>query len=426
MKNRRKTVFGAALLFCLCSVCGCSFAPETQTEEKIELELMVHKREDVESMGKLVDAFNRSQDRIQVRETIAPDVDTELRIRAVKGELPDLVQLNGLQAKECMEYVEGGYLMDLTGQAFLENVRQELLPYVSYDGKIPLFPMTLSYEGIFVNLDKLSQDGYELPATYEELLATAEKIQEDGGTPFLFADEDNWSVRLSLEAIETALGGSQAEFWEQVALGQAKFQSDRQTLEAVERMIELRQYGQEDALETGYDEAVERFAAGEAYFFPQGSWCYQALLRKNPKLRLSLLPFPVREGEEPHVSFWIDSNLAITSQSEHPQEAAEFLAFVSLPENMALYTEAQQAFGCADGLEQEIPYADAVLGCLEQGTACCEAVGLPQAVSRFRDENIRKLLIDPGSGAVQEYLEECTRLLREYAKEYLTMKEKTG
>ena len=73
---------------------------------------------------------------------------------------------------------------------------------------------------------------------------------------------------MSLEGIETAMRGSSADFWEQVALGNTDFQTDTITLEAIRRMKEIRQYGQEDALETGYDKAVERFAAGEAYFFP--------------------------------------------------------------------------------------------------------------------------------------------------------------
>ena len=163
-------------ILCLCGISGCSSPAEKETQQKTVLELMVHKREDMESMGKLVDAFNRSQDEIVVQETIVPDVDTELRIRAIEGNLPDLVQLNGLQAKECMEYVKGDYLLDLQDGAFMENVREELLPYIRYDGEIPLFPMTVSYEGIFVNTEKLFQAGYEIPDTYEALIQTARQI----------------------------------------------------------------------------------------------------------------------------------------------------------------------------------------------------------------------------------------------------------
>lgn len=413
------------LLLILCFAGGCGRSGE-EPQQKVVLELMVHKREDMESIGKLVDAFNSSQDEIEVRETIVPDVDTELRIRAIEGNLPDLLQLNGLQSKECMEYVTGGYLLDLSDQPFMKNIREELLSYIRYDGKLLLFPMTVGYEGIFVNTEKLSEAGYEIPSTYEELIRTARRIQENGETAFLFPDGDDWSARMSLEAIESALRGTSVDFWEQVAVGNAEFQTDETTLESVKKMKEIRQYGQENALETGYDEAVRRFAAGEAYFFPQGSWCYQALIQQNASLQVQLIPFPVSEGEEQKVTFWIDSNLAVTGQSSHPDEAAAFLEFVSKPENLELYTGAQRAYGCVEGAEQEVPYAEWIGEHADQGTVVFEAVGLPQAVSRFRDKNIRELLIRPGEEGVREYLTECTDLLREYKEEYLTMKEKTG
>ena len=406
--------------------CACGRTDGTEAQEKVTLELMVHKREDMESIGRLVDAFNRSQDGIRVEAMIVPDVDTELRIRAIKGELQDLVQLNGLQAKECMEYVTGGYLLDLQDQPFMENIREELLPYISYDGKQPLFPMTVGYEGIFVNTEKLSQAGFEIPSTYEELIRTAEQIRDRGETAFLFPDGDNWSVRMSLEGIETAVRGTSADFWEQVAVGNAEFQTDAVTLDSIEKMKEIREYGQEDMLGTGYDEAVERFAAGEAYFFPQGSWCYQALIQENPDLQVQLIPFPVSEGEEQKVTFWLDSNLAITTQSPHPEEAAAFLEFVAVPENLELYTGSQYAFGCVNGVKQAVPYAECISGYEMQSAVVCDSTGLPQAVSRFRDESIRELLIRTGADAVQEYLTEYTDLLRENAQEYLTIKEKTG
>lgn len=405
---------------------ACSSSAGLKPQEKVTLELMVHKREDMESIGRLVDAFNRSQEEIQVEATIVPDVDTELRIRAIKGELPDLVQLNGLQAKECMEYVTGGYLLDLQDQPFMDNIREELIPYIRYNGELPLFPMTVSYEGIFVNTEKMSQAGYEIPCTYEELIQTAYQILENGETAFLFPDGDNWSVRMSLEGVETAVRGTFADFWEQVAVGKEDFQTDAVTLEAIERMKEIRKFGQEGGLETGYDEAVERFAAGEAYFFPQGSWCYQALIQENPSLKVQLIPFPVSEGEKQNVTFWIDSNLAITTQSAHPEEAAMFLEFVSVPENLQLYTGSQYAFGCVNGVEQIVPYAECISGYAKEGAVVCDSVGLPQAVSRFRDESIRQLLISTEEDAVQGYLEEYTKLLREYGQEYLSIKEGTG
>lgn len=158
----------------------------------------------------------------------------------------------------------------------------------------------------------------------------------------------------------------------------------------------------------------------------QGSWCYQALLQKNAKLQLQLIPFPVADGEEQHVTFWADSNLAVSTQSSHPREALKFLEFLSNPENLEIYANAQHTFGCVEDMENVVPYADEVRNLAEQGKMVYEAVGLPGEVSRFRDESIQEILLDPSGEAQLRYLQEYTEKLREYGDDYLEMEGRTG
>lgn len=421
----RKAFFPAALLMlCLWVLSGCT-EKEDVPEPTVELELMMHKREDMESMQKLVDAFEASQDRIRIRVNMVPNVDMELRVRAVEGRLPDLLQLNGLQARETMEFVQGGYLADLSGKAFMGQVKEELLPYLRYDGELLLFPMTLSYEGIFVNEKMLKDYGCEIPDTFEELMQTAENLAEQGETPFLFADGDGWSTRMTWEGIETALRGTCAEFWEKISLGETSFEEDTLTRESLEILNEIHRYGQENSAETTYDEAVERFAEGEAAFFPQGSWSYQAMEQERSGLQVQLIPFPVPQGQEQKVTFWVDSNLAVTRQSAHAEEAMEFLEFIADPEHMEIYTSAQNAFCCLEGTDEEVSYAEELEQRRDHITVVYEAVGLPWEVAQYRDSEIRSVL-GGGEEEWQSYLRECTSLLREYGETYRKIKEKTG
>lgn len=420
----RKVFFPVTLLIlCLWMMSGCTEKEEV-SEPEVELELMMHKREDMESMQKLVDAFEASQNRIRIRVNMVPNVDMELRVRAVEGTLPDLIQLNGLQARETMEFVQGGYLTDLSGEPFMEQVKDELLPYLKYEEQLFLFPMTLSYEGIFVNEKLLDIYGYEIPDTFEELMQTAENLEEQGEIPFLFADGDGWSTRMTWEGIETAMRGTCAEFWEKISLGETSFEEDALTRECLEILNEIHRYGQENSSETTYDEAVERFAAGEAAFFPQGSWSYQAMKQENSGLQVQLIPFPVPEGQEQKVTFWVDSNLAVTKQSAHAEEAMEFLEFIADPEHMEIYTSAQNAFSCLEGIDGEVSYAEELEQRREHITVVYEAVGLPWEVAQYRDYEIRSVL--GGGEEWQSYLRECTSLLREYGEAYRKIKEKTG
>lgn len=308
----------------------------------------------------------------------------------------------------------------------MERVREELFPYIRYDGKLPFFPMTMSYEGIYVNEELMEKGGYEIPQTYEELISTAQDIRDSGQTAFLFSDKESWSARMCWENIETAVRGSSADLWEKVAKGEASFETDAVTMKSLERFREIREFGQPDAMQTGYDEAVSAYAREEAYFFVQGSWSYQALMQKNASLQLQLIPFPTAAGEERHVMFWVDSNLAVSSQSKHPKEALQFLEFLSQPENLEIYANAQHTFGCVWGMENSVPYADEVRRLSKQGKLVYESIGLPEEVSRFRDETISEILTDPSDAARQKYLEAYTKKLREYGEEYLEMEGRMG
>ena len=197
-------------------------------------------------------------------------------------------------------------------------------------------------------------------------------------------------------------------------------------MKSLERFREIREFGQPDAMQTGYDEAVSAYAREEAYFFVQGSWSYQALMQKNASLQLQLIPFPTAAGEERHVMFWVDSNLAVSSQSKHPKEALQFLEFLSQPGNLEIYANAQHTFGCVWGMENSVPYADEVRRLSKQGKLVYESIGLPEEVSRFRDETISEILTDPSDAARQKYLEAYTKKLREYGEEYLEMEGRMG
>lgn len=422
-----RAAMAAGIFLCCLALCACRSGEGEPQKERAQLELMVRKREDMESMRLLADAFNGAQEDAEVVLSFVPNVDTKLRIRAVEGELPDLIQVNGLQARECMEFVQGGYFLDLTGEPFMERVREELLSAVRYDGELPFFPLTLSYEGVYVNETLLEEAGYSVPKTYEELLALAEEISARGETAFLFPDRDDWTVRMCWENIETALAGTSAGTWDKVAKGEASFETDALTNTCLDRLLEIRRFGQEDALNTGYDEAVRAFANGQAYFFVQGSWCYQAMIGENPSLKASLIPFPAAQGEEQHAAFWLDSNLAVSAQSEHPEEAKAFLSFISEPERLLRYAEAQKAFGALQGTQSYTPpYAKELSKFLTEEQMCLEAVGLPGEAARFRDGNIRRLLTDGDGSARKEYLEAYTQKLLEYKEDYLEAEEKTG
>lgn len=412
------------LFVCVTMLSGCGEEKQRQGTEKVRLEFYNRKRETFAVMNEIIVRFNESQENIEIYQNMNPNVDLSLRIDAVKGELPDLIEISGLHGIESFEYIRGGYLIPLTGEAFLGQVKEEYLEAVRYDGEVYQLPMALSYEGIFVNQAKFKEAGLVVPTTYEELVAVCEQIQKRGEPAFLFADAESWTVHQNWENIEGAYRGNFWEIWTDVAQGRTSFEEDTISRGAMEKLLDLHAYAHPDSSVIGYDEAVKLFSQGEAYLFMQGSWAYPSLMRLNPELELLMIPFPVEGGHEQRASLWIDSSVGISVDCPYPQEAKQFLDFLAQPEIMQIYMDAENYVSCIKGVEDRASYAPLFLEMMENGSAIVDNAVLPLATSMVRDEDVGTLMPDADEETLDAYLKRYTKSIRKHAEELLGEREK--
>lgn len=425
-KKRLSCVAGCSvlLLVCITLLSGCGEEKQGQGREKVRLEFYNRKRETFAVMNEIIARFNESQESIEVYQNMNPNVDLSLRIDAVKGTLPDLIEISGLHGIESFEYIRGGYLVPLTDEDFLGQVKEEYLEAVRYDGEVYQLPMALSYEGIFVNLAKFKEAGLMVPTTYEELIVVCEQIREGGESAFLFADAESWTVHQNWENIEGAYRGNFWQIWTDVAQGRTTFEEDTISRGSMEKLLDLHAYAHPDSAAIGYDEAVKLFSQGEAYLFMQGSWAYPSLMRLNPELELLMIPFPVEQGYEQRASLWIDSSVGISVHCQYPQEAKQFLEFLSQPEIMQIYMDAENYVSCVKGVEDRAAYAPLFLEMMENGSAVVDNAVLPLATSMVRDEDVGTLMPDADEEMLDAYLKRYTKSIRKHAEELLQEREK--
>ena len=76
--------------------------------------------------------------------------------------------------------------------------------------------------------------------------------------------------------------GSQDNLFQNVLNGTTVLYEDPIALDSTRKFLEIRQYGQKQTINTGYDEAVKKFAKGEAYMFLQGNWAYPIIKKNKP------------------------------------------------------------------------------------------------------------------------------------------------
>lgn len=125
-------IFSTAALWCF-SLSSCKKQEESNKKEKIRLEFYNRKRESYAALEKIINKFNKSQDEIEVFQNMNTNADTALRIAAVEGDFPDIVELGGLQSVETFEYVMGNCLVPLDEMDCVKQIKEEYLPYLQYN-----------------------------------------------------------------------------------------------------------------------------------------------------------------------------------------------------------------------------------------------------------------------------------------------------
>ena len=425
MKKRIRFLCMAALLcsgFLLLN--GCGKEAQTEKPEKIRLEFYNRKREVYSVLDQAIKLFNESQDRIEVFQNTNTYVDTALRISTVEGDFPDIVLLGGLQSVETSEYVMGGYLRELDELPSSSRIKEEYKEHLLYNGHLYQMPLAMSFEGIYINRTLFEEEGLEIPETYEELCQVSEEIMKRGKVPFLFPDRDYWTIHQNWEAIEGAYRGNFQNLWTEVARGDKTFMEDEICRNALNKLIHIHQYTTEEYSNLGYDEAMDRFAKGEAFMFMQGSWAYRNIIKRNPQIQVEMIPFPVDKEAEQKVTLWVDSSVAISKNCKYPEEAEEFIEFLMRPEILQIYLDDESSFSCIEGPADRAEYAPRVNELIQSGHAEMDASWLPVQTSTIRDQDIADLMPYAEEEEIDAYLEKYTKSLRKHKDLFLGAKEK--
>src|SRR6478735_3417777 len=102
------------------------------------------------------------------------------------------------------------------------------------DGKMYLIPNYNYPWGFFYRKSLWAEKGYEVPTTYDALLALCKKMQADGLIPIEFADKDGWPAMGTFDYLNMRLNGYQfhmdltahKESWDQKKVGQNQSAKD--------------------------------------------------------------------------------------------------------------------------------------------------------------------------------------------------------
>lgn len=333
----------------------------------VTLELFSNKAESVDTYNNLIAKFEDENPNIKIQLEAPPEAETVLRTRLTRNDMPDIMSIGGNATYG--ELGSEGVLKDLSDEDFLNSIQPAYLEMITRlvgtdtEGTFGV-PYATNANGVIYNKTLFEEMNMEIPETWDEFIALLDQAKAEGVKPIEFTLQDAWA---SLP-VWNSLGGVLVSdnFAEEKTNGETSFEDAYS--EVADKYLKLIEYGEGDIFGVGYDSGNATFAAGDALFYNQGNWAIPELVKNNEDIDLGFFALPAsNDASENNLISGVDVLLAVSENSEHPEEALKFIEFMVSEETSKQYIDEQAAFSAVEGVIQENPIFENTVEYFENG-----------------------------------------------------------
>ena len=365
MKKRKaiSAVLAASMLAAVI-LPGCG---SDENSGKTEIEILQYKPEAATYFDQVEDQFNATHDDIHLTISSPNDATTILRTRFIREDYPDIIGIGG--DINYSYYVDADILADVSDYPGLADVKEsyidilEALEITPKDGTYGV-PYVANAAGILYNRDMFEEHGWEIPESWDELMALCEEIEAEGILPFYFGFRDTWTCLAPWNSLAVDL--APADTCQRVNAGETTFSEEY--VEVAEKCAQLVSYGPDDPFAYGYNDACTAFANGESAMYPIGSYAVPQILSVNPEMNIDSFVTPGNDDVSKNtLNSGVDLLFAVTAECENKEAAYEVLDFLMDDANIQAYIDDQNAVPCKDSEFELAPMLDGMLPYIESG-----------------------------------------------------------
>jgi raffinose/stachyose/melibiose transport system substrate-binding protein len=328
-------------------------AAEPASGEKVELVMGSWRVDDAEAWAKILTAFNAEHPNISIKfdPTNPPDYNATLRTQLETGTGPDLLFVRSFATG--LELFNAKYVASLKDLPGLEEAIPAATnaPWATADGERYAVPIAAVSHGIYYNQDVFAEQGIEVPKTWEDLLAAADKLKAAGLIPFANGTKDEWDINevVLMSIIPNDIGGLDGR--SKYLSGETCF-NDANMVEAFQHVKDLEPYLPTGFTATSYYDSDQLFVQGKAAMLFDGSWTISAIEKDAPTFQWSVFAVPPAAGKDMYVSFHMDAAIGMNAATEHPEEAKTFLQWLETREFAEQFGNGVPGFF---GVSKEVP-----------------------------------------------------------------------
>ncbi len=269
---------------------------------------------------------------------------TKFKAYAMDG-MPDVVSIWG-QPAFLDEVLDAGVLAELNEADYADyGFIAGSLEGFKKDGKLYGLPRNTDIMLIYYNQKMFDDNGWKVPATYDELMSLCADIKAAGITPIAMDGGDGWPMACFLTDILVRVAGTDYAEIVRNAVATGNF-SAPEMQEATQILVDSAAAGM---FQVGYDSqdygtTMNLFTNGQAAMYCMGSWDCSMALNEDiaPEIRDNIRAFtmPVVDGGKAgtnDIAAWNGGGYAVSADSAVKEEAIRFLNYMYQPDKLSKY-----------------------------------------------------------------------------------------
>ena len=290
-----------------------------------------------EVIEEIIDDFNASQDKIEVKYSYQPwgDIWTKSLSSITAGNPPDVIVQDINSVAQRAEAQQATNLSEYIEEGFSDEFYPQLWDTVEYEGDAYAVPFNTDTQVIFYNKTLFKEAGIseeQLPQTWEELETVARKLDVKNGDDFeRIGFYPLWNLGADVWALNADDGVSWFDKDENV-----KIDTDN-TVEALEWILDWQEYYGQDTinrLEAEFGSGVaDPFISGLVAMRAQNINYYSSLAENAPDdFEFGVIQIPEKESGSGHWSWGGGFVLEVPYGAKDPEASYEFIKYLSTPE----------------------------------------------------------------------------------------------
>ncbi len=294
-------------------------------------------------------------------------------------------------------FIDNDLIMDISdvweSEGWNESYPKGFQALSTVDGKQYFLPTSWYWWAVYYRPSIFAELNLEPPETWEEFMEVNETLKENGITPLAIGTKWRWTAAAWFDYLNMRINGPQ--FHIDLMLCKESY-DDPRVAKVFEYWGELLENGYflEDAAAYSWQEALEPFIAGDAAMYLMGDFIRDSL-PEEIEADLDFFRFPIIDPSVPIGEDAPTDGFFIAANSQHPEAAKEFLAYLGGVDYQTLFAEDLGRLPTNSGVDRTMFSAQQQKG--------MELIDGADFVAQFYDRDTTPELADEGMNAFMAF-----------------------